>query len=177
MVIVERGGPGPSQRLSTRPACHGLDGVVTPDTRSTGRGRRGDAGGVTTVVCRRCGNPLTGALTPGTADDLTRDAQDREPTVAAGLLVRDPAPVTVWVSVGRAPATEREDAPAGCLVVHPDTTRGLRPARPDNGCCGSDGCDGPNRACTGCGARIGIARTDCWTALEMRFFPDAVDLR
>jgi hypothetical protein len=30
------------------------------------------------------------------------------------------------------------------------------------GCCGLDGCDGPNQLC-GCGAEIGTLRTDCWT--------------
>lgn len=31
-----------------------------------------------------------------------------------------------------------------------------------NGCCGMDGCDGPNRICF-CGAEIGTERSDCWT--------------
>lgn len=31
-----------------------------------------------------------------------------------------------------------------------------------NGCCGLDGCDGPNQICE-CGAEIGTLRTDCWT--------------
>lgn len=31
-----------------------------------------------------------------------------------------------------------------------------------NGCCGLDGCDGPNQLC-GCGAEVGTLRTDCWT--------------
>lgn len=31
-----------------------------------------------------------------------------------------------------------------------------------NGCCGLDGCNGPNQLCS-CGAEIGTLRTDCWT--------------
>lgn len=31
-----------------------------------------------------------------------------------------------------------------------------------NGCCGLDGCDGPNRVCS-CGAEVGTDISDCWT--------------
>lgn len=31
-----------------------------------------------------------------------------------------------------------------------------------NGCCGLDGCDGPNRIC-GCGTEVGTESSDCWT--------------
>jgi hypothetical protein len=38
-----------------------------------------------------------------------------------------------------------------------------------NGCCGLDGCDGPNRVCS-CGAEIGTEMSDCWTSYL--FIPD-----
>jgi hypothetical protein len=38
-----------------------------------------------------------------------------------------------------------------------------------NGCCGFDGCDGPNRICT-CGAEVGTQRDDCW--MPARFVPE-----
>jgi hypothetical protein len=31
-----------------------------------------------------------------------------------------------------------------------------------NGCCGLDGCDGPNLVCTN-GHEIGTEKSDCWT--------------
>ena len=39
-----------------------------------------------------------------------------------------------------------------------------------NGCCGLDGCDGPNLVCKKCGAEIGTLQSDCWTPLI--FVPD-----
>ena len=38
----------------------------------------------------------------------------------------------------------------------------VRWAGPLTGCCGPDGCDGPNRQCP-CGALIGTETRDCWT--------------
>ncbi len=32
-----------------------------------------------------------------------------------------------------------------------------------NGCCGLDGCNGPNRICA-CGAEVGTEMSDCWTS-------------
>ncbi|WP_158823202.1 hypothetical protein [Granulicella sp. S156] len=31
-----------------------------------------------------------------------------------------------------------------------------------SGCCGLDGCDGPNLQCNGCGAYVATKMTDCW---------------
>ena len=93
-----------------------------------------------------------------------------------GIVVRDPLPVVSWVSSPGNAARPEEQAPAESFVVHPDSSQGLRSCGEDNGCCGSDGCDGPNRACGGCGLVVGTARTDCWTGLEMRFRPNAVRL-
>lgn len=33
-----------------------------------------------------------------------------------------------------------------------------------NGCCGLDGCDGPNLKCDKCGAYVATKMTDCWFA-------------
>jgi len=33
-----------------------------------------------------------------------------------------------------------------------------------NGCCGLDGCDGPNKICL-CGEHVGTEKSDCWTPL------------
>jgi hypothetical protein len=31
-----------------------------------------------------------------------------------------------------------------------------------NGCCGLDGCDGPNMVCANCGIEVATAKLDCW---------------
>jgi len=33
-----------------------------------------------------------------------------------------------------------------------------------NGCCGPDGCDGPNMRCRSCKAEVGTRQNDCWTS-------------
>jgi hypothetical protein len=134
-------------------------------------------GAVLRVTCRRCGASLSAPLLLADAGALRRDAQDGRPVVGAGIVVRDPVPVVSWVSSSSSgPATPEEQSPADCLVVHPDSSQKLRSCGADHGCCGSDGCDGPNRACSACGLVVGTARTDCWTELEMRFLPEAVRL-
>ncbi len=44
-----------------------------------------------------------------------------------------------------------------------------------NGCCGLDGCDGPNLVCRGCAAEVATERSDCWTLQEVVLVPDAVE--
>ena len=45
-----------------------------------------------------------------------------------------------------------------------------------SGCCGLDGCDGPNRVCT-CGAYVGTEMSDCWTSCLFIPAPGATDWR
>ncbi len=129
------------------------------------------------VVCRRCGTRLSSRVVPVDPAQLDPHAMGRQPTIAPALVARDPRPVTVWVSGPRDPTPRpRDDSPPGALVVHPDSTRSLSSSGRDSGCCGSDGCDGPNRSCQRCDAVVGTMRTDCWTAHEMRFLASAVEL-
>ncbi len=44
-----------------------------------------------------------------------------------------------------------------------------------NGCCGLDGCDGPNLVCRGCSAEVATERSDCWTPQEVVLVPAAVE--
>jgi hypothetical protein len=64
---------------------------------------------------------------------------------------------------------------AGAIVVHPEDVirNAIVSAGKDGGCCGSDGCDGLNRACL-CGRMVATEWSDCWTQAELRFDPDAV---
>jgi hypothetical protein len=128
------------------------------------------------VTCCGCGSFLSTGLEELGLDALQRQTQDREATVPAGSVVRDPEPIAFSVTSAGAATRSRENAPAHALVVHPDDVRKLRSAGADHGCCGSDGLEGPNRACASCGRLVAIARTDCWTPAEVRFLPTTVRL-
>lgn len=128
------------------------------------------------VKCAGCGAALTVPLAGGEAGLLQKDAQNRQPVVPQGFAVVDPALSTYIRIVRGGPREEVERCPAKNLVVNPldlipdavvVTGRAV-------GCCGLDGMEGPNQACAACGQILGTAMTDCWTAAEVRFLPDAV---
>lgn len=92
------------------------------------------------------------------------------PRMAAGTFARDPQPGRV---PGRRPSegsatsgAERE--PAVDLLLSPGDLVGTTEiwSRWD-GCCGPCGIDGPNLACRGCGAEVGLWIGDCYTWLEV----------
>ncbi|NLU66175.1 hypothetical protein [Streptomyces sp. HNM0574] len=63
------------------------------------------------------------------------------------------------------------------MLLAPADVRGLRltaDRRRRNGCCGLDGCDGPNLLCAGCGAEIATRRSDCWTPQQVTLHATAV---
>lgn len=101
-----------------------------------------------------------------------------ESTLARGRIVLGAPARTVerWARPG-SNVEPIVQAPAGSVVVHPDDRLpdALKEVGQTAGCCGLDGQDGPNQACT-CGAVLGTAWTDCWTANEVRFLPDAVQV-
>lgn len=127
------------------------------------------------VHCGSCGAHLTMPLDPADADQIDLSACGSS-TLPQGKIVRSAPARTVeqWARAGTTGATIVQ-APEGSLVVHPDDVlvEALQEVGRANGCCGLDGQDGPNQACA-CGAVLGTAWTDCWTANEVRFLPDAV---
>jgi hypothetical protein len=170
------------QRLLDLKGAPTIDALISPQvssrtpTAETGHSFAMTDPEVVVVACTHCSNHLSGPLVTTLHTTLRLDAQDGTPTIERGHVDRDPDALVTWVAVDRGPRHERDESPAGALVMHPDDAAGLRSTGTDNGCCGSDGCDGPNRACMNCGAVVATARTDCWTALEVRFAPDAVAL-
>jgi len=44
-----------------------------------------------------------------------------------------------------------------------------------NGCCGLDGCDGPNLKCKNCGVYVATKMTDCWMPHCVAFEPEATE--
>ena len=101
-----------------------------------------------------------------------------EATLPRGRMVLDAPARTVqrWARPGTT-VEPTVQAPAGSVVVHPDDRLpdAVRTVGSAAGCCGLDGQDGPNQGCA-CGALLGTAWTDCWTANEVRFLPDAVQV-
>lgn len=130
---------------------------------------------VPVVRCGSCNARLTSNV-GGQADYV----EEGSVPVPQGRWAVDPSPRTVEVwhrGMPKGRTVREETDPAGAVVVHPDDR--LDGALVDieessAGCCGLDGCDGPNQRCAACGSVVGTARTDCWTEKEMRFWPDRV---
>ena len=66
------------------------------------------------------------------------------------------------------------DAIIGHVLIHLDDRINMKD-HPDyrrhNGCCGEDGCDGPNQICK-CGSEVATVVSDCWTSYYVHFEPD-----
>jgi hypothetical protein len=53
----------------------------------------------------------------------------------------------------------------GAYITHPDDvlhTHLTTELKRISGCCGLDGCGGPNLQCDGCGSYVAVKMTDCW---------------
>jgi hypothetical protein len=127
------------------------------------------------LLCKRCRRPLTRDCRWGGQEDYNRLAEVEAAAVAPGAMVRlEDEDRVVVTGPGGAVGTKLYSA-AGSIATNPGdlAPEALRSAGIDNGCCGSDGLDGPNRACV-CGLRVATQWSDCWTQAEIRFLPGAV---
>lgn len=129
------------------------------------------------LTCAACARQLTFECRLGRADEHDVTAGDREPAVPQGVIVQltsaEAHPVTQFGQIIHRHLVSE----AGALAVHPEDVLpgALISTGTDNGCCGSDGSDGPNRSCP-CGAVLGTEWSDCWTRAEVRFCLAAVRL-
>ncbi|MDH7974425.1 hypothetical protein QH494_19725 [Sphingomonas sp. AR_OL41] len=117
------------------------------------------------LICRSCGRQLSrpvNLLEEDAPKAPTPTIEDQVPPFAEGIalivreepirtvIVGDPHPLSVtpqaWMNPNDLLKTVRNSNLASRL----------------NGCCGLDGCDGPNQLCV-CGAEIGTRLSDCWT--------------
>lgn len=90
--------------------------------------------------------------------------------MAAGTFARDPEPGRItWgplpkgfkrFRAGHGPGVDPVLCPADLVGTVKVPGRWI-------GCCGPAGADGPNLACAGCGARVGLWIGDCYTWLEV----------
>lgn len=120
------------------------------------------------LACRNCGKPLTRECGIGSGAEHI-EAQDRKPSVPEGVIVRLPPEAVELAPYCHVPFA------LNAYSINPRDVvpRALKSTGIDNGCCGSDGSDGPNRSCQ-CGQIVGIEWSDCWTAAELLLNPDAV---
>ncbi|MFJ8162192.1 hypothetical protein ACIRBY_14835 [Streptomyces sp. NPDC096136] len=92
------------------------------------------------------------------------------PRMAAGTFARDPQPGRItWGPLPKGFRRSRAgQGPGGDLVLSPgDLVGTAKVASRWGGCCGPGGYDGPNLACAGCGAQVGLWTGDCYTWLEV----------
>jgi hypothetical protein len=85
------------------------------------------------------------------------------------------ADVARWRDLDGQVVREVEVSPAGAIAINPEDLlpEVLESCGFESGCCGSDGLDGPSRACL-CGNLVATQWSDCWTVHEVRFIPDGV---
>jgi uncharacterized protein (TIGR02996 family) len=107
------------------------------------------AGAPVAFRCAACGLTLTGPLWP-LADAAWVGEADGTPLVPAGYFMQSDGTLRAGMAGHYCVnlADLRNTGP------HPDSRR-------HNGCCGADGCDGPNTVC-GNGHEVGTECSDCW---------------
>ena len=125
------------------------------------------------LVCKNCETTLTKPLTilvEGEDRFPKLEWLDEKPLSYRGVCLKRDEPYS-YCALPHGPKPALDFAP--CYLIRLDDlldTVGLTsdPHRL-NGCCGLDGCDGPNRICE-CEAFVGTEKSDCWT--PMVFIPD-----
>ncbi len=119
------------------------------------------------LICSNCGVALTGAVTllpPNSAESAGLVFEDAAPMTPAGTVFVSTEPMQ-WSADG-ANKPPLEFAPQH-WINPADVDMTVEPVadvRRLNGCCGLDGCDGPNMRCRACGVEVGTRQSDCWTS-------------
>lgn len=120
------------------------------------------------LFCRQCGQDLS---LPVTVFSFSPNApsrfvfEDAKPITKTGFAMETTVPMQLSTgSVGtKIPLDFTPQYWVNLADVLPSVQKTTN-ARRLNGCCGLDGCDGPNRVCS-CGAEVGTEQSDCWTPL------------
>ncbi|MGV3525070.1 MAG: hypothetical protein ACO1RX_12640 [Candidatus Sericytochromatia bacterium] len=115
------------------------------------------------LTCKKCHRILSVPLEP-VAANFQPQFIDNQNVIPRGHF---------WIAHG----LENEDL-TGHVVIHLEDPLNLKPHpdfRRSVGCCGKDGCDGPNLICP-CKVPVATERSDCWTSFYIHFEPDKVTL-
>ena len=130
------------------------------------------------LTCRRCGVVLTKRVQLAPESARVAGPEMGEAAVPPTQMIELASADVVPVYRADRVVGQKEYSPSGALALNPqDVWLNQWESIPehDNGCCGSDGMDGPNRRCL-CGNILGTQWSDCWTVAEARFLPDAVKI-
>ncbi|HEY3480123.1 MAG TPA: hypothetical protein VGL02_14595 [Streptomyces sp.] len=144
-------------------------------------------------VCARCDAELTVPLgqvaLPVHARQVYGNGAQLPVLMESGTFAVDPdpwgGPWRMWDEVGPGEAEARgvygrvwalSDGAAGAIVIAPGDVHGTRlvPETGGGACCGLDGADGPNMACTGCDLPVAARVDDCSLWQAVRLSADAV---
>lgn len=101
--------------------------------------------------CPTCHQPVTRPLVP-LPDDVPVSYEDGKPAIPEGFFALSDD--DYWTGSAGCPLVNLADLVG--TQHHPDSRR-------NSGCCGRDGCDGPNLVC-GRGHEVGTEKSDCWMA-------------
>lgn len=118
------------------------------------------------LSCASCGRELSVPLRWLKEDDSVC-TEDQEPLTPEGTV----ASLRTLVARG----LEWPELDESSLVAQRGSLQNVVASGERNGCCGVDGCDGPNLSCE-CGAVIGTERSDCWMPHFVVFEPGAVGI-
>lgn len=116
------------------------------------------------LTCLACGQVLASDIEFLATDATISSAANKEAVPKGKAFLYDPP----YGQDSREPIRYQGVAPK-TMMSGTDLDACVSWAGVINGCCGPDGCDGPNRQCQ-CGAMIGTETRDCWTAFM--FLPD-----
>jgi hypothetical protein len=115
--------------------------------------------GAVRVECRSCGRALSRGLTQEVVEPIDENGQPFVPSGSWHI-----SDGSVYTGTDGKFVININDALN--LRDHPDSSR-------FNGCCGLDGCDGPNFLCE-CGVEVATERSDCWIPHALIFEIDAI---
>lgn len=115
------------------------------------------------IRCKKCGQTLSHPLEP-VEEPFKPEFKDNQNIIPQGHY---------WQAHDLA-----SDANKGHLFIHLEDRLNLSDhpdPRRHAGCCGKDGCDGPNLICT-CGQAVATECSDCWTSYYIHFEPLKTEL-
>ena len=130
--------------------------------------------------CLKCGIALTGEIMVLSTKDPTvvaPELRDGEPACPAGTAFKSHEPLQRVITQGR--RAPLEFVPQ--FWANPQDFEAATQQTDDinrlAGCCGLDGCDGPNMLCRVCHTEVGTMQSDCWTPLIAVPEPDNTEFR
>ena len=130
---------------------------------------------MTRLACRSCGRILTLSCEWGDVGQRDESVGDEQSPVPPGLIIRMKERSSSMFHGGGHQTSIIRLAAINEFALNPKyvVENSLVSCGKDFGCCGSSGCDGPNRACK-CGKVVATEWSDCWTWAEIRFISDNI---